>query len=441
MIPKITSGGTSFKGAAAYYLHDKNRITNERVAWTHTENLITNDPHKAWKVMAYTAKEAERLKEVSGQKMTGRKLSKPVFSYSLAWHPEQNPDKDHMLETAKKSLGALGLTEHEVIIIAHSDEPQRHVHLLVNRVHPLTGLASDTGNSKLKLSDFAREYERTHGKVYCKQRESNHRKRTQGERTMYCDPNIVEAWNQADSGRGFAAGLKEKGYILAQGRKRLVVVDNYGHTHNPVRHLENVRSKQFNQRVADLDLSSLPDATQLSKSIQAHNRRRYEESLKHDERVIQRKNELQAQHLEERAQARNEYHDRLIKQRKQLTKYYRLREQQAEISALRKQTTNPHWLKKILGITRNQKMRLDTLQKTYDNANWRTQESLSQIETEGTNFLEQLKASHAAREKKALEAAQEKKPAGYANENERVKILESLRGKSVRIRNGPSLER
>ncbi len=86
---------------------------------------------------------------------------------------------------------------------------------------------------------------------------------------MYCDPNIVEAWNQADSGRGFAAGLKEKGYILAQGRKRLVVVDNYGHTHNPVRHLENVRSKQFNQRVADLDLSSLPDASLLSKSIQA----------------------------------------------------------------------------------------------------------------------------------------------------------------------------
>ena len=101
MIPRIAAGGGNFRGAFQYYLHDKDATTRSRVAWTHTENLLTRDPDKAWRVMAYTAKEHERLKEASGQKTTGRKLTKPVFAFSLSWHPEQKPDRDHMLATAR----------------------------------------------------------------------------------------------------------------------------------------------------------------------------------------------------------------------------------------------------------------------------------------------------------------------------------------------------
>ena len=44
MIPDIAKRGASFKGALAYYLHDKKlegeheRFTSERVAWTETRN-------------------------------------------------------------------------------------------------------------------------------------------------------------------------------------------------------------------------------------------------------------------------------------------------------------------------------------------------------------------------------------------------------------------
>jgi hypothetical protein len=81
MIPRIAGGGRSFKGAYAYFGHDKQQATKHRVEWTHTENMLTDDPDKAWKVMAYTVYEQARLKEASGQKSTGRKLQKPVFSY------------------------------------------------------------------------------------------------------------------------------------------------------------------------------------------------------------------------------------------------------------------------------------------------------------------------------------------------------------------------
>lgn len=442
MIPKITTGGGSFKGAFKYYLHDKDRNTRDRVAWTHTENLLTDDPDKAWKVMAYTAKEAERLKEASGQKMTGRKLSKPVFAYSLSWHPEQTPDQSHMLATAKKSLTVLGFTEHETVIIAHRDEPQRHVHVIVNRVHPLTGIAGDTGNSKLKLSDFAHEYELEQGKVYCQQREENHKKRTQGEKTQYRDQVIGAAWQQSDNGHGFAAALKEKGYTLAQGRKRIVIVDPYGQTHNPTRHLENVRAKQFQQRLQDLDLSRLPDATKLSRDIQADNRRRYDESLKFDVRVIRQRNQIQDRHLEQRAKTSNHYQDRLMGQREVLTRHYGLNQQKAEIAALREKTKNAPLLKRILGITRNEKTLLSELEKSYENAQWRTQERLGQISAEREKVLAHLKQRQQAAQEKALERLQTEKPAGYVNENEREKMLQYLREKGqARARNGPSLDR
>lgn len=442
MIPKITEGGRSFKGAARYYLHDKNATTRERVAWTQTENLLTDDPDKAWKVMAYTAKEAERLKEASGQKMTGRKLTKPVFAYSLSWHPEQNPSPEHMLAMARQSLAQLGLTEHEAIIIAHSDEPQRHVHLIVNRVHPLTGIASEMSNSKRKLSDFAREYEREHGKVYCRQREENYRKREQGEKTMYRDPNIAEAWRQSDNGRGFAAALQDKGYQLAQGRKRLVVVDPYGQTHNPTRHLENVRAKQFNERVADLDLARLPDATQLSRTIQADNKRRYEQSRRHDEQVAQQKNAIQSRHLEQRAQLSHRFEDRLAREREETSRHYRLDEQQAQIEALREKTKKPNLWQRLFGFAKKDQARLSELELTHQNAQWRAQERLDRIAADREKSLAALKERQDAEKHRELENLQTQRPAGYVNEAEQARIAQHLRERrQERTRSRPSRER
>lgn len=116
MIPRVAKGGRSFAGAYSYYGHDKGATTTKRVAWSHTENVLTEQPELAIKVMAYTALEAERLKEAAGVKATGRKLEKPVFTYSLSWHPEQTPSREHMLESALESLEALGLREHETLV-------------------------------------------------------------------------------------------------------------------------------------------------------------------------------------------------------------------------------------------------------------------------------------------------------------------------------------
>jgi hypothetical protein len=170
MNPKVASGGRSFRGAFLYYLHDPKADTRERIAWTHSVNMFTDDPERAWKVMAYTAMHQDRLKAASGQRMTGRKTEKPVLAYSLSWHPDQKPDPAHMRETALQSLKVLGLEDHEAFIVAHSDTPHRHVHIIANRVHPIRGLVASSSFTFRKLSDFALQYAQTHHLNHCPQR-------------------------------------------------------------------------------------------------------------------------------------------------------------------------------------------------------------------------------------------------------------------------------
>lgn len=442
MIPRITAGGRSFKGAARYYLHDKGKPSRERVAWTETINLMTDDPDKAWKVMAWTAKEQERLKEGSGQRMTGRKLEKPVLAFSLSWHPEEKPEREHMLDTARKSIRVLNLEEHEAMIIAHSDEPQQHVHVLINRVHPVTGLVGGMGNSKRKLSDFARAYEQEHGKVYCQQREENYRKRKQGEKTMYRDKNIVQAWNASDNGKGFAAALREKGYQIAQGRKRLVIVDPYGQAHNPTRHLENVRAKDFGDRVHDLDPVALPDATKLSREIQTANRRRYDESLRHDEKSAQHQARTQSRHLEEQGRTSTDFDVRAAQERQRLEEHYRFEDQHMAIDALRQKTESPSWWRRLFGLARRDRERLENLEQSLADAKRRTEERMGAVEAERQATLAALKQRQELERTRDAEAIQAQRPKDYADEIERQKIIKHIQEKrQERSRSGPSMER
>lgn len=195
MVPVLTEGGRSFKGAALYYLHDKRRegeaarLTDERVAWTQTVNLPTDDADRGWRMMATTAMKADELKAAAGVKATGRKLTKPALAYSLSWHPDEKPSQAEQIETARETLKLLGLSEHQALIVAHNDEPHAHVHVIVNRVHPSEGKAATLSKSKLILSEWAQAYEQKRGQVLCPKRAENNAKRRQGEHVR--DPRVA----------------------------------------------------------------------------------------------------------------------------------------------------------------------------------------------------------------------------------------------------------
>jgi hypothetical protein len=181
VVPKIAKRGASFKGAAAYYLHDKGAATSERVGFCVTENLPVAEPELAWRWMAYTAKHAGTLKTDAGVAASGRKLAKPVYTLSLSWSPDEAPSREEMIAAAQSALKAIGLSKCQTLFVAHNDEPHPHIHAIVNLVDPDSGKVRDPGLDRRKLSRWAEDYEKTQGQIRCEQRVENNARRDRGE--------------------------------------------------------------------------------------------------------------------------------------------------------------------------------------------------------------------------------------------------------------------
>ncbi|WP_339608503.1 relaxase/mobilization nuclease domain-containing protein [uncultured Roseivirga sp.] len=282
MIPRIGARGFSFKGAGQYFFHDKKADTKERVAWTHTHNLATENPELAMKMMAYTAINRNRLKQDAGVPLTGRKgINQPVYTFSLGWSPDQEPTPEHMRSKALDALELLGLKHHEAVFVAHNDTAHPHVHAIVNLVNPENGKTLRPQNDRLKLSTWAEAYEKEYGKIYCEQRVINNEERRQGKKVKHRSYKVEKAatiqnlYNQAKDANDFQRILEDNGYTLASGDRRgFVLVDQAGKVSSLSRQLKGQRAKDIKERLSEL--KGLPLAQTLSEERQYFMRDQYE---------------------------------------------------------------------------------------------------------------------------------------------------------------------
>jgi hypothetical protein len=174
VIIKITTG-KSFKGAALYFLHDKRekgeteRLTDDRVVWIDSFNTVQNDPERIIREMQATAMNQNWLRQQAGHTRGGNTTRNCVMSVSLSWHPEQKPDAEHMKAAARDFLERMGWGEHQALLVAHNDTAHRHVHIILNTIHPETGMTLDYNYSKVRAGKWRVEYERQHGKIYTRE--------------------------------------------------------------------------------------------------------------------------------------------------------------------------------------------------------------------------------------------------------------------------------
>lgn len=224
MVPDIAKNGHSFKGAMAYYLHDKRQdaasphlATADRVAWTETRNLATDGAHTATRIMIATALQADELKAAAGIPNTGRKSKAHVCAYSLAWHPDEAASltREEMLRAADSSLAALGATDRQAVIVCHTDRGHPHVHVIVNRVHPETGVMLSTSNERRKLDEWAYRYEKERGKIVTPDRAAKHERiekqraeQTPAQQQAYADGKKAKAAAEAEARRAALADVK-----------------------------------------------------------------------------------------------------------------------------------------------------------------------------------------------------------------------------------------
>jgi hypothetical protein len=170
MIVRIIGRGKSFSGLGTYLTHDPEADTNKRVAWTHTLNLANDHVPSAVDEMVWTARDAELLKQEAGVRAGGRATENSVKHLSLNWSPEDNPTREHMIETTDDFLRHMKWQEHQAILVAHDDKSYAHVHVMLNVVHPETGLRLNDDFERRRAQEWALQYEREQGRIHCEQR-------------------------------------------------------------------------------------------------------------------------------------------------------------------------------------------------------------------------------------------------------------------------------
>ncbi len=160
--------GKGFKGLAAYLAQgalptkerakDERIVEERRVAWSYSRNLAGLDPETDWKLATRTMKATAAMSS---------RTEKPVLHLPLAW-PAADTDRltpEAMRYVADRLLEEIGLGEHQAMVIAHDDTEHKHLHLVINRVHPVTGKAWSTSRDweriNLSLAKMEKEFEFT----------------------------------------------------------------------------------------------------------------------------------------------------------------------------------------------------------------------------------------------------------------------------------------
>ena len=146
----MSSSSQSFASLAEYLAKGKSGDEPERVAWSESRNLPTNDPELAGTIMRATAAQNDRVRD-------------PVYHLVLSFDPADQVDRATMERVADHVIAALKLQEHQILIVAHGDRAHQHMHLLVNRVHPETGRVWNRWQDRTILQQVLREEEKALG--------------------------------------------------------------------------------------------------------------------------------------------------------------------------------------------------------------------------------------------------------------------------------------
>ena len=197
MIVRNVSRGRSFQKLAAYLTSPKEG--QHRALWSSVENVASDNPKTAAKIMAYIAEGADEIKAAQGIKATGRKAKDgPVYHVVMSWAEGQQPEQAHQLQAARDLLRTIGLEQAQALIVAHNDNGKEHLHIMANLVDPETGKRFSLSNDQHKMQEFALAYERANGGVLIERREQNAESWAKGEAQTKGDTIPRAAMDKAD---------------------------------------------------------------------------------------------------------------------------------------------------------------------------------------------------------------------------------------------------
>ena len=97
--------------------------------------------------------------EMNGVARQNSRVKDPVYHFILSWPEDEKPNDDLIFASARHAIRGMGMGQHQYVASIHRDTDNVHVHVAVNRVHPLTFKVADIHNDADRMQKISREIE------------------------------------------------------------------------------------------------------------------------------------------------------------------------------------------------------------------------------------------------------------------------------------------
>lgn len=226
------------------------------------------------------------------------------YLYSLSINPPSELTREQYYEAIDAIENRLGLSGQPRAVVFHvkrdnGGQPREHCHVVWSRIDVDKMKAIQMSHDRRRLMDLACDLAHKYGlslppglKAWEEKRK--HQKEaleaTLGEKAQQqatgISPEqrrkeITACYEQADNAEAFRAALEQKGYVLARGDKRgLVIVDQFGAPHSLTRYVKGHKASAIKKKLAAIDPAQLPSVDE-AKDMQ-HQHRQAQQDLERD---------------------------------------------------------------------------------------------------------------------------------------------------------------
>lgn len=304
-------------------LKGSQRASGQELA-AHLMKLDDNEHVELHQLRGFVARDLKGACKEAEAVSRGTKCRQYLFSLSLS-PPEQERVPPAIFERAIDTIEQrLGLEGQPRAIVFHEKDGRRHAHCVWSRIDAETMTARPMSFFKNRLTELSRGLYVEHGwKMPDGIRDSAKRDPTnftlaewqqakrQGHDPRWLKQSVQECWAISDNRKALGRALEERGFFLAKGDKRgLVVLDHQGEVYSLPKVL-GLKTKDVRQRLGgkenDEGLPSVDAAKKIiGERMTPAIRRHVEESrarfLKRSATLGQYKMEMTHRHREERVQ-------------------------------------------------------------------------------------------------------------------------------------------
>jgi hypothetical protein len=116
---------TMISNLVDYILAPKDENGNEKTAYARAKNF-------------FAATQAGQKKEMIALALESIQSKMPVTHWIVSWQENEQPSREQIDEAVDVFLDRMGLSGHQVIYALHDNTGNCHVHIVVNRTHPVT---------------------------------------------------------------------------------------------------------------------------------------------------------------------------------------------------------------------------------------------------------------------------------------------------------------